>query len=265
MRARASRGSTTPDEGAERDAVAGDDRARAPARIHYRQTNNEEAIRWLEAAAEHADAAGDRSTLAHAYYLLDAAHSDFGSPDGLSYLELARPIYEELGDLRGLGVVLSNLGIHAYYEGRWDESLAFYRESRDVKERAGDVIGAVIQVNNEARDPLRPGTRSTRRSRSSRRCSASHARPAGRSARARRCRTSDAPTHARDASRRRTRSSTRRSPCSTELSAERFKVEAKARRAECLVFEGRHKEALEVATECREPRRRSRPSAASRR
>ena len=37
-----------------------------------------------------------------------------------------------------------------------------------------------------------------------------------------------------------------------ELSAERFIVEAKARRAECLVFEGRHKEALEVATECRE-------------
>jgi hypothetical protein len=57
--------------------------------INYRQTNNREAIRWLEAAAEHAERAGDRSTLAHAYYMLDAAHSDFGSPDGLHYLELA--------------------------------------------------------------------------------------------------------------------------------------------------------------------------------
>ena len=37
-----------------------------------------------------------------------------------------------------------------------------------------------------------------------------------------------------------------------ELSAERFIVEAKARRAECLVFEGRYQEALEVATECRD-------------
>ena len=36
------------------------------------------------------------------------------------------------------------------------------------------------------------------------------------------------------------------------LSAERFKVEVQARRAECLVFEGRHQEALEVATECRD-------------
>ena len=45
-------------------------------------------------------------------------------PDGLPYLERARPIYEELRDFRGLGVVLNNLGIHAYYEGRWDESVA---------------------------------------------------------------------------------------------------------------------------------------------
>ena len=82
-------------------------------------------------------------------------------PDGLRYLELARPIYEELGDLRGLGVVLSNLGIHAYYEGRWEESIAFYRESRDVKDRAGHVIGAVIQVNNEA-EILSDQGRSTR-------------------------------------------------------------------------------------------------------
>jgi tetratricopeptide (TPR) repeat protein len=118
--------------------------------IHYRRTSNEEAIQWLEAAAEHAGRAGERGTLAHAYYLLDAAHTDLGRSDGLRYLELARPIYEELGDLRGLGVVLSNLGIHAYYEGRWDESIAFYRESREAKERSGDVIGAVIQVNNEA-------------------------------------------------------------------------------------------------------------------
>ena len=37
-----------------------------------------------------------------------------------------------------------------------------------------------------------------------------------------------------------------------ELSAERFAVEAKARQAECFVFEGRYQEALEVATECRD-------------
>ena len=77
-------------EGAERDAVRAAIELSAGA-IHYRQTNNEEAIRLFEAAARHAERAGDRPTLAHAYYLLDAAHSDFASSDGMRYLELARP------------------------------------------------------------------------------------------------------------------------------------------------------------------------------
>jgi class 3 adenylate cyclase/tetratricopeptide (TPR) repeat protein len=219
--------------------------------IHYRQTNNEEAIRWLEAAVEHSDRAGDRSTLAHAYYLLDAAHSDFGSPDGLRYLELARPIYEELGDLRGLGVVLSNLGIHAYYEGRWDDSIAFYRGSRDVKDRAGHVIGAVIQVNNEAEILSDQGRleeaiplfeemlRVSRASGWAFGEGAALSNLARADARAGRF---DEAHESFDAA----------LEVFEELSAERFKVEAKARRAECLVLEGRYQEALEVATECRD-------------
>src|SRR5207249_1627631 len=65
------------DEGPERDAVRAALELNAGA-INYRQTNNEEAIRRLETAAEYAERANDLSTLAHAYYLLDAAHSDFG-------------------------------------------------------------------------------------------------------------------------------------------------------------------------------------------
>jgi class 3 adenylate cyclase/tetratricopeptide (TPR) repeat protein len=219
--------------------------------IHYRQTNNQEAIRWLEAAAEHADRAGDRRTLAHAYYLLDAAHSDFGSADGLRYLELARPIYEELGDVRGLGVVLSNLGIHAYYEGRWTESLAYYRESRAAKERSGDVVGAVIVVNNEAEilsDQGRIGEALPLFDELLRVARASGwafgvgvaMSNLGR-ANARAGHFEEAHTLFDDAL-----------GIFEELSAERFKVEANARLAECLVFEGRHQEALTVANECRE-------------
>ncbi len=219
--------------------------------INYRQTNNREAIRWLEAAAEHAERAGDRSTLAHAYYMLDAAHSDFGSPDGLRYLELARPIYEELGDLRGLGVVLSNLGIHAYYEGRWDESLALYRESRAAKERSGDVVGAVIQVNNEAEilsdqghleDAIILFEEMLRVSRAAGwafgtgAALSNLARAAGRAGRF-----DEAHAMFDDAL-----------AVFEELSAERFQVEAKARKAECFVLEGRYQEALALANECRE-------------
>jgi class 3 adenylate cyclase/tetratricopeptide (TPR) repeat protein len=236
--------------GPEREAVRANIELTAGA-LNYRQTNNEEAIRWLEAAAQHAEEAGDRSTLAHAYYLLDAAHSDFGSSEGLRYLELARPIYEELGDVRGLGVVLSNLGIHAYYEGRWDESVALYRESREAKERSGDVIGAVIVVNNEAEvlsdqgrieeatplfDEMLRVSRASGWAFGVGVAFSNLARVAGRAGRF-----EEAHRFFDDAI-----------VVFEELSAERFLVEAKARRAECLVFEGRYQEALEVANECLE-------------
>ena len=77
-------------------------------------------------------------------------YTDLGTTEGLSYLERALPIYEELRDFRGQGIVLNNLGVHAYYEGRWTESLDFYRQSRAAKELVGDVIGAAVQMNNEA-------------------------------------------------------------------------------------------------------------------
>jgi class 3 adenylate cyclase/tetratricopeptide (TPR) repeat protein len=237
------------DSSPERDAVRAAVELSAGG-IHYRQTNNEEAIRWLEAAAEHAENAADRGTLAHAYYLLDAAHSDFGSPDGLRYLELARPIYEELGDLRGLGVVLSNLGIHAYYEGRWEEAVSFYRESRAVKERAGHVVGAVIQVNNEAEilsdqgyveesiplfEEMLRVSRASGWSFGEGAALSNLARAAARAGRFEEAHPLFDQALA----------------VFEELSAERFKVEAMARRAECLVFEGRYREALDVASECR--------------
>jgi tetratricopeptide (TPR) repeat protein len=238
------------EEGPERDAVRATIELQAGA-IHYRQTNNEEAIRRLEAAAAHADRAGDRATLAHTYYLLDAAHSDFGSPDGLHYLELARPIYEELGDVRGLGVVLSNLGIHAYYEGRWDESLAFYRESRDAKERSGDVVGAVIQVNNEAEilsdqgltfDAAPLFEEMLRVSRASGWAFGVGAALSNLARAAARAGSFEKAHEYFDQA----------LAVFEELSAERFIVEAKARRAECLVYEGRYQEALDVANDCRE-------------
>jgi class 3 adenylate cyclase/tetratricopeptide (TPR) repeat protein len=242
-------------EGPERDAVRASIELDAGA-VHYRETEDEEAIRDFEAAAKDAERAGDRATLAHAYYLLDAAYTDSGSTEGVRYLELARRIYEELGDVRGLGTVLSNLGIHAYYEGRWDDAIDLYRESREAKERSGDVIGAVIQVNNEGEVLSDQGRveESTplfeevlRVSRASGWTFGEGLAPSnlGRAA-ARAGRFEEAHAHF-DAGQ----------AVFEALLAERYVVELKARRAECLVYEGRYREALEVATECREAASRS--------
>jgi tetratricopeptide (TPR) repeat protein len=99
---------------------------------------------------EDARAAGALEELAHAYYLGHLAYTSLGSPKRNEVRELALPIYEELGDLLGQANALNNLGIDAYYEGRWEESLEFYSRSRAARERIGDVVGAATIANNIA-------------------------------------------------------------------------------------------------------------------
>jgi tetratricopeptide (TPR) repeat protein len=119
------------------------------AAAHYRQAKYEDSIRWASAAAERAQRTGQKAELAHAYYLLDVAHTYLGRPDP-QYETLARPLYEALGDLVGHAGFLNNVGIGAYYGGRWDDALELYRESRELSRRAGDQVAAVRGANNEA-------------------------------------------------------------------------------------------------------------------
>ena len=224
--------------------------------IRYRQTRYDESISAALAAIEHAEQAGNRSRVAHACYILDAAYTDLGTSDGLPYLERALPIYEELRDFRGQGIVLNNLGVHAYYEGRWDESLDFYRKSRTAKEQVGDVIGAAVQMNNEAEilsdqghlheaTPLLDDWL--------RACRASGyafgvgvaLSNLGRVA-ARAGRFGDAHGLFDEALAQ-----------FEQLGSERFANETRARIAECLVFEGSHGRALELGLACREAASRS--------
>jgi tetratricopeptide (TPR) repeat protein len=44
--------------------------------------------------------------------------------------------------------VLNNLGIDAYFEGRWDQALDLYARSQRLRERIGDVVGAAGIANN---------------------------------------------------------------------------------------------------------------------
>jgi class 3 adenylate cyclase/tetratricopeptide (TPR) repeat protein len=113
-----------------------------------RQGRFAESLPHLLRAARDAERLGDRITLAHVYYLLDWSMTDMGHPDAERYRGLALPIYQELGDLVGEATVLNNLGIDAYYEGRWDESLALYERSREVCRRAGHVMMDVTALNN---------------------------------------------------------------------------------------------------------------------
>jgi class 3 adenylate cyclase/tetratricopeptide (TPR) repeat protein len=120
------------------------------AAARFRRGAFDECVEWVEPVIEEARAAGALEELAHAYYLVHLAYTSLGSPKRNEVRDLALPIYEELGDLLGQANALNNLGIDAYYEGRWDESLSFYSRSRAARERIGDVVGAATIANNIA-------------------------------------------------------------------------------------------------------------------
>jgi class 3 adenylate cyclase/tetratricopeptide (TPR) repeat protein len=121
----------------------------AYAGVRHRQGQFADGVDWARRAAEHAKEVGDRRELAHAYYLLDIAHTRLGRPDP-SYGERALPMLEEVGDLVGLATAINNLGVDAYYDGRWEDAVEAYRRSGELSRRAGDVVSAARATNNEA-------------------------------------------------------------------------------------------------------------------
>src|SRR6478752_1444950 len=121
-------------------------RARAQAR--FRQGRYADALELAGQVIERAADLDDLGDLAHAYYLSHVIHTLRGDPERHAFRGLALPIFEEIGDLVGQASVLNNLGIEAYYEGRWDEARDLYERSRNLRERIGDVINVATTTNN---------------------------------------------------------------------------------------------------------------------
>jgi class 3 adenylate cyclase/tetratricopeptide (TPR) repeat protein len=218
--------------------------------VHYRQGSFEDCRLWCTRAVEDAERASARSTLAHAYYLLDVASTRLGRPES-RYRELALPIYEELGDLVGQARVLNNLGIDAYFEGRWDDAVGFYKRGGEAFERAGDVVGAATVDNNQAEILSDQGRledagqilaevqrvfRAAGYPIGIAICTSNRGRLAARAGRF-----DEAHELLEEAAR-----------SLEEIGAAEQALETRARIAECLVFEGRHREAFAAATDTEE-------------
>jgi tetratricopeptide (TPR) repeat protein len=60
----------------------------------------------------------------------------------------ALEIYERLGEWEDASHVLNNMGMFAYWEGRWDDAVRLYRQSGALAERIGDEeVLATSQAN----------------------------------------------------------------------------------------------------------------------
>lgn len=142
----------------EAESLAGADVAPCVAALHnayagvrLRQGRLRDCVRHARQAAEVATRHADTRTLAHAHYLLDAAHTDLGEDDQAEiHRHEALPIFERVGDLVGQANVLNNLGTNAFFAGDLDDARRLYERSRTARMQAGDVVGAATADNNIA-------------------------------------------------------------------------------------------------------------------
>ena len=188
---------------------------------------------------------GAREAVAHAYFVLDWAYASLGRYDEAVYSPRALAIYEELGDLHRQGLVLNNMGMFAHFQGRWDEALDLYGRAGEAWAKIGSWHGSLATLNvgevladqgrvDEAEPLLRDALRVARASHSASRV-AEVALTLGRLL-ARTGRFEEAHALFADA-------------------PDEYAGEAESRRAECLMLEGRAKEALALSTSALERRR----------
>ena len=123
----------------------------------YAQGRIDDALRWAEVAAHHAEESTDKAALAQAYEMLNGIYAGSGRAEPLPYGRLALQANRELGDLARQGHCLNNLAVEAFNHGRFDEALAQYRQAADLFRRTGDAASEGNASFNEAELLVRQG------------------------------------------------------------------------------------------------------------
>ena len=105
--------------------------------IRNRQGRWDEAISSSRQAIAEAESVDELSALARALSALDWALLESGRPTEATHSWRALEIYEGLGDIEQQGLVLNNLGMFAYFDGRWDDAISLYRRAGACGELSG--------------------------------------------------------------------------------------------------------------------------------
>lgn len=116
--------------------------------VQSRQARSKQARRTALAAVEIAERCGDSEALARAYHTIYLAESNTGNEGSAVWAQRAFELYEKAGDLEGQAIMAMNLGVIAYYESRWDETLERYREAGDRHRRIGRLIDVALTDAN---------------------------------------------------------------------------------------------------------------------
>lgn len=138
------------------DADSADTRLRAECSAQYGlirhwQGRDADAVGYLREAVSLAEQAGADDAVATALVWLDNCEMTLGTPGAGEHALRALSIWRRLGNRPWEEArVLNQLGIRAYYEGRWDIAVEHYAQSKIACERAGDHFTAAVESGNMA-------------------------------------------------------------------------------------------------------------------
>jgi tetratricopeptide (TPR) repeat protein len=118
------------------------------ATIRWRAGRLQEAAALCRQAITEAEAVGDDRALAQASYVLDTALTYDGEVVSGEHFRRALEIYERLEDLDRQAAVLNNMGIAAYWAGRWSDAVDLYRRGAVASDAAGDAGNAAFGEGN---------------------------------------------------------------------------------------------------------------------
>lgn len=87
--------------------------------------------------------------VAHCYVLFGLAVADFEDKplEALDYFQQAMTIYEELGDLQGISMVIYNMGRIYIKDGHIQRAREYYERSLTIKQQIGDRAGAARRLS----------------------------------------------------------------------------------------------------------------------
>jgi tetratricopeptide (TPR) repeat protein len=116
--------------------------------LRQRQEHVDEALRQADAAMQEGRSAGAVAAQARASNVISWAATMLGRPDAGEWARRSLALYGAAGDLDGQANLANNLGIQAYFEGRWSDSLELYGRARDAYARVGNVTDAACADAN---------------------------------------------------------------------------------------------------------------------
>lgn len=101
-------------------------------------------------AVDEADEAGATRAKAQALMSLEIARQMLGDSAGGSLAREARRLYADSGDLASESVVLANLGVLDFYDGRWRQAVEAYDSAARAFDRLGNPVQAAMARTNMA-------------------------------------------------------------------------------------------------------------------